>query len=129
MPRRQMTPEEQLRYDAFMSQSPVLYRGFSIRPVSHKFQPFYVAGRWYYYGYMICSKDGSLNLSPGAVWGHTLDWAMGAIDCMHDTGLPYRFDEYGQYLETTKATGWADRYWQLMKERGLYGQKDVNHAA
>lgn len=105
-------PEElREQHDRHMAQEAVFYRGFSITPLSHRFQPFYT-NRFYYWGYNVCSIDGG-NVSPGACWYHSIGHAKTAIDVMYEVGF-ITVTTYGHsYLKIKD----SDEWWSLIHER------------
>jgi len=93
-------------HDQFMAQPPVHYRGYEITPVSHKAQPYFIRGRFVYWGYIIVANG--LNMGPGAVWFHTVQEAERAIDCIYIAG------GHGRHW---KDNNWVPTFWELLHDK------------
>jgi hypothetical protein len=89
------------------SQVVVEYRDFSIKSVEFR-QPYHIYGMLSHYGYNVCSKDGWINVMPGAVWFMTVAEAMRGVDFLIEAGgsprPPYQSDD-----------GVGQRFWKLME--------------
>lgn len=107
-------PEElREQHDRHMAQEPVRYRGFLIRPLSHRFAPYYT-NRFHYWGYNVClDTPVGGNITPGAVWFHSVGHAKTTIDVMHEVGFVTEI-RYGHAWQNVAD---AERFWALMRER------------
>jgi len=72
----------------------VEYKSFTIRPICHAFQPFWVDGRWRTRGF-IAVRAGCHAL-PGAVWFHSVEETKNGIEWFLQSG------------------GDVKRFWQLL---------------
>jgi hypothetical protein len=97
-PEDQKPPLHQMLVEALeiVTFKAVEYRGFTIQPICHAFQPFWIEGRWHTRGF-IAVRDGCHAL-PGAVWFHSVEEAKNGIAC---------------FIE---AKADAKRFWQLLRK-------------
>ncbi len=117
--------ELRAQHDAVMNSEPVEYRGYLIKPVSHRVQPYYDRGRFTYWGWNVIYASGpyaGCNAGPGATWGKSIGQAKSIIDCLHEAGPRPMYTD----VRTTKeenarrlvAMGeWNDQFWKLLGER------------
>jgi len=111
-------------HDAVMGSQAVPYRGYIIKPVSHRHQPYFIGGRFIYWGWIIVYASGEYagcNAGPGATWALTVGGAKTIIDCLHETGpAPPVAQEKTREKESARldqCKAWSDRFWKLMEER------------
>jgi len=78
-----MDNQTQQTHDHLMASEPFGYRGYLIRPISHKVQPHWISETrsFAYWGWSVFNVDGA-GVSPGATWGHSPMQAMDIVDCM-----------------------------------------------
>lgn len=110
-----LTPAIKQRIDAFCAQATVAYRGFTIRPMSCEWEPYFSRGEFVWWGYLVCSENGDTNMSPGGGTVDRFDEAMKLIDCIHDAGGVGR-----HYTDHT----WLKTYWRLFEERDVCGHAE-----
>ena len=111
-------------HDAVMASAPIPYRGYSLKPVSHRHRPHFDCGVFTYWGWVVVDAMGA-NAGPGATWGKTIEQAKHIVDCLYEAGphpgitwfMPMTVEE----RDTVKALGkaqedWNRRFWGLMRE-------------
>src|SRR5208337_3924278 len=72
---------------------PIEYRDFTIKPIDHCFQPFYLDGGWCTEGFHVIKDDCAI--MPGAVWFHSIEDAKYGVDCYLEAGVR-RYPERNQ---------------------------------
>lgn len=124
--RARISEEDQKAHDAAMASAPVEYRGYLIKPVSLRYQPHFISGKYVYFGFIPVYVTGEFkgcHAGPGATWSRTVGGAKTMIDCLHEAGHeppPYPLRTLTR--EESEAYGWLQRqwtkrFWDLMKER------------
>ena len=70
-------------HDHVMASEPFDYRGYMIKPVSHRVQPHWIAETrsFAYWGWSVFDHHGT-QVAPGATWGRSPMQTMDIVDCM-----------------------------------------------
>lgn len=116
----------QAEHDRVMETTPIEYRGYLIKPLSHAHQPFQVDGKAVYWGYNVIYASGrykGCNAAPGAAWSRTIGRAKTFIDVMHEAGEKPEYRDHvnmsreddAAYCATLRA--WNEKFWRLLRER------------
>lgn len=109
-------------HDRIMAMPPIEYRGYLIKPVSHRFRPYYIRGEYVYWCWIV-SRDGC-NDGPGATCG-TIGQMKTVIDCMHEAGPhPPCLSHWAETVEAMRANGeeldaWNKRFWAFIRDREM----------
>jgi hypothetical protein len=108
-----------------MASPRIAYRGYLVAPVSHKHQPYWLQGKFVYWGYTVLDASGSMSVSPGATWTVKVGGAKTIIDCLHEAGthpglhnIPATEAEREEARRHSAALeAWNERFWALMRDR------------
>lgn len=117
-----------VEHDAVLATAPIAYRGYLIKPTSHRFGPFLIDGEFVYWGYLpiyITGEYPGAHAGPGCVWSQNIGGVKTIIDCLHEAGpkppvtpLPGVAVSRKDALKHTEAQkAWNERFWALMAER------------